>query len=124
MDIYRENILDHYRNPRNYGKVSNPDISQLGDNPLCGDSISIQIRVSRNKLTEIRFTGKGCAISLASASMLCEHIGGMSLVNLRKLSKDDILELIGVALSPTRLKCALLPLITVHKAVDALGKGG
>lgn len=124
MDIYRENILDHYRNPRNYGKVANPDISQFGDNPLCGDSIEIQLILKGSKISQVYFIGKGCAIFLASASMLCEHIRGMSLVNLRKLSKDDILELIGITLSLTRLKCALLPLVTVHKAVNALGKGG
>jgi len=120
MDIYRENILDHYRNPRNYGKLLKPDITQIGDNPLCGDSISIQIQVSRDKLTEIRFTGKGCAISMAATSMLTEHVQEMNLSDLRKLSKDDILELLGTTLSPTRLKCALLPVKTLQIAVNAV----
>jgi len=126
MDIYRENILDHYRNPRNYGKLLKPDITQIGDNPLCGDSISIQIQVSRDKLTEIRFTGKGCAISMAATSMLTEHVQEMNLSDLRKLSKDDILELLGTTLSPTRLKCALLPVKTLQVAVNAVSvkKGG
>jgi len=126
MDIYRENILDHYRNPRNYGKLLKPDITQIGDNPLCGDSISIQIQVSRDKLTEIRFTGKGCAISMAATSMLTEHVQEMNLSDLRKLSKDDILELLGTTLSPTRLKCALLPVKTLQIAVNAVSvkKGG
>lgn len=126
MDIYRENILDHYRNPRNYGKLIKPDITQIGDNPLCGDSMVMEIRVSKGKLVEIGFTGKGCAIFMAAASMLTEHVQGMSLSSLRKLSKDDILELLGITLSPTRLKCALLPVKTLQQSVRVMDvkKGG
>jgi len=124
MDIYRENILDHYRNPRNNGNINNPDASEVGFNPLCGDRIKIQVKVEGGKLQDIQFKAQGCAVSIATASMLSEYAQGMSLDNLRKLSKDDILELVGISLSPTRLKCALLSLKTLQRAVKKLQKGG
>jgi len=123
MDIYRENILDHYRNPRNSGTIPDPDASETGFNPLCGDRIKIQLKVKGGKLENIQFKAEGCAISIATASMLAEHTQGMSLDDLRKLSKDDILELVGISLSPTRLKCALLSLKTLQGAIS-IKKGG
>ena len=109
-DIYREMILDYYRNPRNFGKLEKYDISAHDTNPLCGDEIDMQIRVGTDsKIEEIRFTGKGCAISQASASMLTELAKGKQLEWVKQLSKEDILKMLGnPELGPSRVKCALL----------------
>jgi nitrogen fixation NifU-like protein len=110
-DLYRELILDHYRNPRNKGKLENPDISYEEDNPLCGDHIHLELILdSEDRVTDVAWEGDGCAISMASASMLSENIKGKKLEELRHLGKDDILDMLGIELGPVRLKCALLSL--------------
>jgi len=110
-DLYRELILDHYKHPHNYGTLEPADISYEDDNPLCGDRIRIDIRLDgENRVSDVRFSGKGCAISQASASMLTDEIKGKTLEELRHFSKEDLLDLLGVPLSPVRLKCALLSL--------------
>ncbi|HXG06084.1 MAG TPA: SUF system NifU family Fe-S cluster assembly protein [Nitrososphaera sp.] len=110
-DIYREIILDHYRNPRNKGKLPNADVSIHDSNPLCGDEIDIHLKVDDGKIKDIRFEGRGCAISQASASMLTEMVMGKPLASVKELTKDDILENIGLTnLGPARIKCALLSL--------------
>jgi nitrogen fixation NifU-like protein len=110
-DIYREIILDHYRNPRNKGRLPNADVSIHDSNPLCGDEIDIHLKVEEEKVKEIKFEGRGCAISQASASMLTEMIVGKSLSTIKDLKKQDILENIGLTnLGPARIKCALLSL--------------
>jgi nitrogen fixation protein NifU and related proteins len=110
-DFYRELILDYYRNPRNFGKLDPHDIEAKDLNPLCGDEIEIQIRVSadKDKIEEIKFLGKGCAISQASASMLTELAKGKPLEWVKALSRDDILKMLGTSdLGPARIKCAML----------------
>jgi len=109
-DIYRELILDYYRNPRNFGKLEKFDIDAHDTNPLCGDEVDMQIRVGPDsKIEEIKFTGKGCAISLASASMLTELAKGKQLEWVKQVSKADILKMLGNPdLGPSRIKCALL----------------
>jgi nitrogen fixation NifU-like protein len=110
-DIYREIILDHYRNPRNKGKLPGADVSIHDSNPLCGDEIDIHLKVDEDKIKDVKFEGRGCAISQASASMLTEMVMGKPLTSIRDLSKDDILENIGLtSLGPARIKCALLSL--------------
>jgi nitrogen fixation NifU-like protein len=110
-DIYREIILDHYRNPRNKGKLPGADVSIHDSNPLCGDEIDIHLKVDGDKIKDVKFEGRGCAISQASASMLTEMVMGKPLTSIRELSKDDILENIGLtSLGPARIKCALLSL--------------
>ena len=110
-DIYREIILDYYRNPRNYGKIENPDISKRDSNPLCGDELEMHINIKENKVSDVKFSGKGCAISQASASMLTELIMGKDFDYVKKLTKEDILENLGLPdLGPARIKCALLSL--------------
>ena len=110
-DIYREIILDYYRNPRNYGKIENPDISKHDSNPLCGDELEMHINIKDNKVSDVKFSGKGCAISQASASMLTELIMGKDFDYVKKLTKEDILENLGLPdLGPARIKCALLSL--------------
>jgi nitrogen fixation NifU-like protein len=110
-DIYREIILDHYRNPRNKGKIQNADVSIQDSNPLCGDEIDIHLKVEGDKIKDIKFEGRGCAISQASASMLTEMVMNKQLTSVKDLTKDDILENIGLtSLGPARIKCALLSL--------------
>lgn len=109
-DIYRELILDYYRHPRNFGKLEHFDISAHDSNPLCGDEIDMEIEVGEgNKIKEIKYSGKGCAISQASASMLTELAKGKQLEWVKELSKEDVLKLLGnPELGPSRIKCALL----------------
>jgi nitrogen fixation NifU-like protein len=110
-DFYRENILDHYRHPRNAGKLEHPTHSHEEHNPLCGDVIRIDLHVNEdNLIDEVAFTGKGCAISQASASMLTEMIKGKSLEEARQIGKEQILDALGIEIGPVRLKCALLSL--------------
>jgi nitrogen fixation protein NifU and related proteins len=117
-DIYREIILDHYRNPRNKGKLSDADVSIHDSNPLCGDEIDIHLKIEGDKIKDIRFEGRGCAISQASASMLTETVMGKPLATVKDFSKDDHLENMGLtSLGPSRIKCALLSLKVLKLAM-------
>jgi nitrogen fixation NifU-like protein len=115
-DFYRDYILDHYRSPRNFGTLDRPDASAEDLNPLCGDQIKMELKVDDGVITDVRFSGKGCAISQASASMLTESIKGMKLEDAAKLSKDAVLENVGIGISPTRMKCAMLGLRVLKSA--------
>jgi nitrogen fixation NifU-like protein len=106
--LYREVILDHYKNPRNFGKLDPADFTAEDTNPLCGDQIRVDLRVEDGVVADVKFTGRGCAVSLASASILTELVMGMPLEEVRALTKDDMLEEIGIPVSPARMKCALL----------------
>lgn len=108
--MYQENILDHYRNPRNFGSLAKPDMEAVDYNPLCGDKITMGIKIKDGKVIEIMFSGEGCAISQASASMLTEAVKGKSTEEASEFSKDDMLELLGIPVSASRIKCALLGL--------------
>lgn len=110
-DLYREIIIDHYKNPVYKGKIESSDFSFEDENPLCGDFLHIDLKTDENDIiTDAKFDGHGCAISMASADMLLETLIGKSLEYVKKLSKQDILDLMGIELSPVRLKCALLSL--------------
>jgi nitrogen fixation NifU-like protein len=109
-DIYREIILDHYKNPRNRGTLDPHDFSYEDVNPLCGDEVRIDVRVENDKVKEIAFSGRGCAVSQASASILTEMVEGLPLDEVKAITKDDLLDEIGIPVSPARLKCALLSL--------------
>jgi nitrogen fixation NifU-like protein len=110
-DMYREVILDHYKNPRNKGTLDPNDFTYEDENPLCGDKLRIDVRLDeQQRVKEVAFSGRGCAISQASASMLTEAIVGKTLDEVKQLGKDDILDLLGIELGPVRLKCALLSL--------------
>ena len=109
-DFYREVILDHYKHPRNKGRLDPRTSTHEEDNPLCGDRIRIDLLVKDDMIEDVRFTGQGCAISQASASMLTEAIKGMSVADAKNVDKQFILDLIGIPLTPARLKCALLSL--------------
>jgi nitrogen fixation NifU-like protein len=117
-DFYRENILDHYRNPRNKGRLEHPTHTHEEHNPLCGDVIRIDLHVNEdNVIDQVRFDGHGCAISQASASMLTEMVQGKTLDEAKALSKEDILEALGIEIGPVRLKCALLSLKVLKAGV-------
>ncbi len=120
--FYREYILDHYKNPRNFGRIEDPDISHEENNPLCGDVVGMDFRVSGGVIEDVKFHGRGCAISQASASLLTERLKGMTLEDARRIGKDDVLEELGIEISPARLKCALLSLKVLK--VGAYGLSG
>ena len=122
-DLYRELIIDHYKNPQYRGHLEPNDIHFEDDNPLCGDHIEISLRVDGGgKVTDGRFDGKGCAISQASADLLIESIIGKPVEELKKFSKQDVLDLLGIELGPVRLKCALLSLKVLKAGVYGLGE--
>lgn len=115
-DFYRDYILDHYRNPRNFGTLEKSDVEAEDLNPLCGDQIRMQLKLDDGVVKDVRFFGKGCAISQASASMLTEAVKGMKLSDVAKLPKDVVLENVGIGISPTRMKCAMLGLRVLKSA--------
>lgn len=117
-DLYREIILDHYKNPKNYGKLNKSSSSFKKNNPLCGDEIGIDLKISSKKIQDIKFYGEGCAISIASASLLTEFVKGKNIDKIKRMGKDDVLKLLNVQLTPTRLKCAILPLEVLQKAIS------
>jgi len=117
-DLYRDEILEHYRRPHNFGTLTDPDVSYEGANPLCGDRLTLMLDLDESgTVTDVAFTGRGCAISQASASMLTDTLRGRTTAELGKLAKDDVLELLGIDISPARLKCALLSLDTLQRAL-------
>lgn len=122
-DLYREVIIDRYKNPIHRGTLDPNDINFEDENPLCGDHIRIELRVDKNNIvTEAAFSGHGCSISQASADLLLESIIGKSLDEIKKMNKSNVLNLIGIELGPVRLKCALLPLKILKAGVYGLGE--
>ncbi len=120
-DLYREQIIDRYKNPRMQGSLDPHDYSYEDDNPLCGDRIRIDLRVDEDgRVTEAAYSGVGCAISIASADLLVESIVGKKLDEIRELSKQDVLELLGIDVGPIRLKCALLSLKVLKAGIYGL----
>ncbi len=121
-DLYREVILDHYKNPRGHGELDSPDAEAEGQNPLCGDEVSIFVRFGSDgdTIDEIRFAGRGCAISQAATSMLTELVQGRSATEVATLPKEELLDEVGIPLTPIRLKCALLGLgvlkVALHRS--------
>jgi nitrogen fixation protein NifU and related proteins len=116
-DLYRDYILEHYRRPHNFGVLDNATATQEGANPLCGDRITLQLRVSDGHIAAVGFTGRGCAISQASASLLTDEIKGKPVDSAAGMQASDVLDLLGIEISPARMKCALLSLETLHGAL-------
>jgi nitrogen fixation NifU-like protein len=121
LDIYKEIILDHYKHPRNFGQLPSTQHKAQVANPLCGDSIMMELEIVNDVIEDIRFSGQGCAIAMASASLLTEYAKNKSLQDLTMLTKDSILELLSIELSPNRLKCALVSLEALQKAIHTYG---
>ena len=118
-DLYRDEILEHYRRPHNFGTLPAPDAVYEGSNPLCGDRITLMLGIGDSgAVEEVAFTGRGCAISQASASMLTDRIRGKPLDDVVGLDEQDVLDELGIEISPARLKCALLSLETLQRAID------
>ena len=118
---YREYILEHYRNPRNYGKLEHPDVHAEDANPLCGDQLGMDLQVEGDVVKEVRFQGRGCAISQSAASMLSEMIEGKTIEEVKALGKEDVLDALGVPISPARTKCAFLSLRVLHRGLAIAG---
>ena len=121
-DLYRDEILEHYRQPHNFGTLEAPDAVHEGSNPLCGDRITMMLALADDgTVRDVAFSGRGCAISQASASMLTDGIKGRPIREVEAMTNQDILDLLGIEISPARLKCALLSLDTLHHALQARG---
>ena len=114
--LYRDFILDHYKRPRNFGELEPHDLEWHDHNPLCGDELGVHVRVEDGKVADLRFHGQGCAISQAAASMASEELIGMPVAEVGELSAEWVLDLLGIEISPTRRKCALLSLKVMRGA--------
>jgi nitrogen fixation NifU-like protein len=118
-DLYRDEILEHYRQPHNFGTLPVPDAIYEGHNPLCGDRITLMLTIDESgAIDDVAFNGRGCAISQASASLLTDRLRGLSLHDAEALTNQDVLDLLGIEISPARLKCALLSIDTLKRALD------
>lgn len=117
LDVYGEEILEHYHNPRNFGTLEKPDVVARESNPLCGDVVELHLKLENGSVSQVRFRGEGCAISVASASMLTEMVKGKGLHELERMPSSRMLERLGVRLSPTRMKCALLAFSALKAAL-------
>ena len=120
-DLYREHILDHYKNPRNHGTIDDADVTAEGVNPLCGDQLAIDLKIAADgRIEDIKFHGRGCSISQAATSMLTELVQGRTATEVASLPREELLDEIGIPLTPIRLKCAILGLgvlkVALHKA--------
>ena len=120
-DLYRDYILEHYRRPHNFGVIDDPTASFEGSNPLCGDRITLQLGIRDGVVERVGFTGRGCAISQASASLLTDEIKGKPLTEVAAFRADDLLDLLGIEISPARLKCAMLSHDSLQHVLVDLG---
>ena len=121
-DLYRDEILEHYRNPHNFGTLDEPTTVKEGANPLCGDRITLMLGIDESgHVNDVKFTGRGCAISQASASMLTDEIKGKPLKDVASFRADDLLDLLGIDISPARLKCAMLSHDSLQHVLGDLG---
>lgn len=123
-DLYKEQILDHYQHPHNRGTLPDATHSYEDSNPLCGDRVRVEMKIEDGVVTAVKFTGKGCAISQASASMLTDEIQGKTLEEIQHIDKQVVLDLLGIPLGPSRIKCALLPLKVIKAGAYGMSDWG
>jgi nitrogen fixation protein NifU and related proteins len=124
-DIYRENIIDHFKNPRNFGEIIEAEIKHSELNSVCGDMVRLFVKLNEDKVEDVKFKGNGCAISMASTSMMTEKLKGKNLEEVKNMTKEDIFEMLGIKLGVVRMKCGLLCLNTLMKGVEEMeGKNG
>lgn len=116
-DISTEILLDHYRNPHNYGQIEGASEKLIEFNPVCGDTVQITVKIEGDVVSDIKFIGRGCSVSQGSASMLTDKVKGMALEEIKKINEEDILNMLGMKLGPSREKCALLSLNALHKCI-------
>jgi nitrogen fixation NifU-like protein len=117
MDIYKENILDHYHEPRNTGTIENPTHAHCANNPTCGDKICITLIIKDDCIDDIKFVGEGCAISQAATSMITEKIKSTPVADVLNITRDDVIKLLGIDIGAGRIRCALLGIKTIQKAI-------
>lgn len=117
QDLYKEELLEHYRSPQNYGKLHDADVAYHDFNPVCGDEIEVYLKMDGSALKDIKFTGKGCAISQAAASIVTEHLKGKKPDDAKKMTKEEMLGLLPIEVSHLRIKCALLAMKAIQKAI-------
>ena len=116
--IYKENIIDHYKNPHNHGTIENADVKITENNPLCGDVVTITLKINSGKISDAKFVGRGCAISQAAASMLTDEIKGKNIEEAKNLKREDVTEMLGIEIGPVRTKCAVLSLVAVKEGIN------
>src|SRR3989344_2737630 len=119
-EIYRENIIDHFKNPRNYGEIVEAEIKHSELNSVCGDMIQLFVKLKEGKVEDVKFKGNGCAISMAATSMMTEILKKKTLEEIKKLNEEDIFEILGIKLSVVRMKCGLLCLNTLMKGLEQM----
>ena len=115
--MYRENILDHYKHPHNHGELKNPDIKFTENNPLCGDVITVNLKLADHKVKDAKFRGRGCAISQSAMSMLTDELKGKSLEEIKNIKREDIVRMLGIEIGIVRTKCATLGLVAVKNGI-------
>jgi len=121
--LYREQIMDHFKNPRNFGQLDSCSFKFVDQNPFCGDEIEIFVKVENTKIADIKFTGKGCSISQASASMLTEVVKGKTLAEVESMRREDVVEMLGIPIGAVRTKCAVLSLVALKNGIAKFKKG-
>ena len=115
--IYRENILDHYKYPHNKGTIENADIKFTENNPLCGDVITINLKINEHKVEDIKFSGVECAISQSATSMLTDEVKGKTLDEVKNFKRENVINLLGIEVGPVRTKCAVLGLVAIKEGI-------
>ena len=121
--MYRENIIDHYKNPHNHGTIENADVKFTENNPLCGVVVTVTLKLNDRKVEDIKFIGQGCAISRAAISMLSDEIKGKPIEEVKKVSREDVVDMLGIEIGPVRTKCAVLGLVAVKECIKEFENG-
>ncbi len=121
--MYKENILDHYKNPHNHGEIKDADIKFTENNPLCGDVITVNLRLNNHKVEDVKFRGRGCAISQSAMSMLSDEIIGKSLEEIKNIKREDIVNMLGIEIGVVRTKCAVLGLVAIKEGIKEFESG-